>query len=71
MLPGVAADGPRFVRERDRKASALGRLAKMERELMSVRRDLEGEPDVDGWEEPAREIQAGIDRLRQLVKAAG
>lgn len=66
------ASNTRERKEKDRKASALGRLAIIDKQIELLRSDLAAEPDVA--EEALAEvdaIQASVDRIRQLVKAAG
>ena len=70
----AAARAPSQPRERDRKAAILGHLAELEKRLDRATKDAKGEPDIDAdaWQaEVAAAIQGGIDRGRQLVKAAG
>ena len=62
------------LRERDRLAGIMGHLAEIERRLGRLSKEVAAEPDLDAeaWQaEVSTVIQAGIDRGRQIVKAAG
>jgi len=67
-------DKPKPRKPRDRKAEAVELHASLERTLNRLAKVISGEPDIDGeaWQsEAAALIQAGIDRGREIVKAAG
>lgn len=70
----AAARAPSQPRERDRLAAIMGHLAEIEKRLGRAWKEVNAEPDVDAdaWlDEVSTVIRAGIDRGRQLVKAAG